>query len=126
VQNPYTTILGHMTGRMLMRREGYEVDIPAILAACAEHGVAVEINANPHRLDVDWRWHRLALDLGCMMSINPDAHSTDELDLTRWGVLMARKGGVPKDRVLNCLDLKAFAAHLEQRKRAAARRSRPR
>jgi DNA polymerase (family 10) len=123
VQNPYTTILGHMTGRMLMRREGYEVDIPAILAACAEHGVAVEINANPHRLDIDWRWHRLALDLGCMMSINPDAHSTDELDLTRWGVLMARKGGVPKDRVLNCLDLKAFAAHLETRKRAAVRAS---
>ena len=126
VQNPYTTILGHMTGRMLMRREGYEVDIPAILAACAEHGVAVEINANPHRLDVDWRWHRLALELGCMMSINPDAHSTDELDLTRWGVLMARKGGVPKERVLNCLDLKAFAAHLDRRKRAAARGSRPR
>jgi DNA polymerase (family 10) len=121
VRNPYTTILGHMTGRMLMRREGYEVDIPAILAACAESGVAVEINANPHRLDVDWRWHRLALDLGCMMSINPDAHSTHELDLTHWGVLMARKGGVSKDRVLNCLDLKAFAAHLEQRKRAAKR-----
>jgi DNA polymerase (family 10) len=120
VANPYTTILGHMTGRMLMRREGYEVDIPAILAACAQHGVAVEINANPHRLDVDWRWHRLALDLGCTMSINPDAHATHELDLTHWGVLMARKGGVPKDRVLNCLDLKAFAAHVEGRKRAAS------
>ncbi len=79
------------------------------------------MRANPHRLDVDWRWHRLALDLGCMMSINPDAHSTQELDLTHWGVLMARKGGVPKDRVLNCLDLKAFAAHLELRKRAATR-----
>jgi DNA polymerase (family 10) len=60
------------------------------------------------------------------MSINPDAHSTDELDLTHWGVLMARKGGVPKDRVLNCLDLKAFAAHLDRRKRAAARGSSPR
>jgi DNA polymerase (family 10) len=119
VSNPHTTILGHMTGRMLMRREGYEVDIPAILAACAEHGVAVEINANPHRLDVDWRWHRLALDLGCTMSINPDAHSTAELDLTRYGVLMARKGWVPKDRVLNALDLDAFRAHLDARKRRA-------
>ena len=67
----------------------------------------------------------LGISIG-MMSINPDAHSTDELDLTRWGVLMARKGGVSKERVLNCLDLKAFAAHLEQRKRTAARRSRPR
>jgi DNA polymerase (family 10) len=123
VANPHTTILGHMTGRQLLRRPGYEIDIEKVLTACGQHGVAVEINANPHRLDVDWRWHRLALDLGCMMSINPDAHSTDELDLTRWGVLMARKGGVPKDRVLNCLDLKAFAAHLETRKRAAVRAS---
>ena len=77
VQNPFTTILGHMTGRQLLRGPGYEVDIQAILTACAEHGVAVEINANPWRLDLDWRWHRRALEFGCMMSINPDAHSTD-------------------------------------------------
>jgi DNA polymerase (family 10) len=57
VENPFTTILGHMTGRQLLRRPGYEVDIEAILAACAAHGVAVEINANPWRLDLDWRWH---------------------------------------------------------------------
>ena len=76
VANPYTTILGHMTGRQLLRRPVYEVDVEKILAACAEHGVAVEINANPWRLDLDWRWHQRALDLGCMMSINPDAHST--------------------------------------------------
>src|SRR5215213_4582187 len=75
VSNPFTTILGHLTGRMLLRRPGYEVDIDMILSACAEHGVAVEINANPHRLDLDWRWHRRALELGCMLSINPDAHS---------------------------------------------------
>ena len=123
VANPYTTILGHMTGRMLMRREGYDVDVPAILRACAEHGVAVEINANPHRLDVDWRWHRLALALGCTMSINPDAHSTAELDLTRYGVTMARKGGVPKERVLNCLDLKAFTIYLAARRRRRERLS---
>ena len=116
VENPFTTILGHMTGRQLLRRPGYEVDIEAILAACAQHGVAVEINANPWRLDLDWRWHRRALDLGCMMSINPDAHSTDELDLTHWGVEMARKGGVPADRVLNALTLPRLMQHLKRRK----------
>src|SRR4030095_7036757 len=115
-------ILGHMTGRMLMRREGYEVDIPAILAACAEHGVAVEINANPHRLDVDWRWHRLALELGCMMSINPDAHSTAELDLTQWGGRMARKGGVPKEGVLNSQSLAEIARTFEKRRASPARK----
>src|SRR3954471_19951716 len=115
VANPRTTILGHMTGRQLLRRPGYEVDVEKILAACAEHGVAVEINANPWRLDLDWRWHRQALELGCMMSINPDAHSTSEIDLTHWGVEMARKGGVPKDRVLNCLDLPRLLAYLSRK-----------
>jgi DNA polymerase (family X) len=116
VANPHTTILGHMTGRMLMRRPGYEIDVERILRACARNGVAVEINANPHRLDVDWRWHQRALELGCMMSINPDAHSIEELDLTRWGVLIARKGGVSPDRVLNCLTLGEMSSFLISRK----------
>jgi DNA polymerase (family 10) len=115
VANPSTTILGHMTGRQLLRRPGYEIDVERILAACAEHGVAVEINANPWRLDLDWRWHQKAIELGCLFSINPDAHSTAEIDLTKWGVAMARKGGVPPDRVLNALDLTGFQAHLEAR-----------
>ena len=80
-----------MTGRLLLRRPGYDIDIEKVLAACAEHGDAVEINANPLRLDLDWRWHETALKLDCLMSINPDAHSTRELDLTHWGVEMARK-----------------------------------
>jgi DNA polymerase (family X) len=121
VSHPATTILGHMTGRQLLRRPGYEIDVEAVLAACAQHGVAVEINANPWRLDLDWRWHRRALALGCMMSINPDAHSTQEIDLTHWGVQMARKGGVPADRVLNCLTLAGFRKHLQQRKALRAR-----
>ena len=75
MENPFNTILGHMTGRQLLRRPGYGVDIDKILAACSAYGVAVEINANPWRLDLDWRWHRRAVELGCMMSINPDAHS---------------------------------------------------
>jgi DNA polymerase (family 10) len=116
VANPHTTILGHLTGRLLLRREGYQLDIDAVLRACAEHGVAVEINANPHRLDLDWRWYRRALELGCMLSINPDAHSVEELELTRWGVRVARKGWVPKERVLNCLDRRELAAWLKRRK----------
>jgi DNA polymerase (family 10) len=127
VANPYTTILGHMTGRQLLRRPGYDVDIEQILAACADNRVAVEINANPWRLDLDWRWHQHALTLGCMMSINPDAHSTSELDLTHWGVAMARKGGVPPDRVLNCLSLSGLAGHLQGRGSALRlQRARPR
>jgi DNA polymerase (family X) len=121
VMNPRTTVLGHMTGRQLLRRPGYEIDIPRVLAACARHGVAIEINANPWRLDLDWRWHQTALDLGCIMSINPDAHSTREIDLMHWGVEMARKGGVPKGRVLNCLSLKKLEQHLAAR--AAVARS---
>ena len=117
VSNPHTTILGHMTGRQLLRRPGYDIDIEAILTACAAHGVAVEINANPWRLDLDWRWHQRALDLGCMMSINPDAHSTRELDLTHWGTEMARKGGVSADRVLNALPLPQISAYFDKRRR---------
>jgi DNA polymerase (family X) len=116
VSNPYTTVLGHMTGRQLLRRPGHDIDIEEVLAACAEHGVAVEINANPWRLDLDWRWHETALKLGCLMSINPDAHSTREIDLIHWGVEMARKGGVPKERVLNCLGKEEFAEYLERRR----------
>lgn len=116
VADPYTTILGHMTGRQLLRRPGYEIDIEKVLTACAEHGVAVEINANPWRLDLDWRWHETALRLGCLMSVNPDAHSTREIDLTHWGVEMARKGGVPRERILNCLSRDEFADYLEGRR----------
>lgn len=124
IAHPSTTILGHPTGRQLLKRPGYDVDMDAVLRACAAHRVAVEINANPWRLDLDWRWHRRALELGCMLSINPDAHSTDEIDLVRWGVTMARKGGVPKERVLNCLSAAGFAAWLDARRPKRAKRSR--
>ena len=121
IKNPYTTILGHMTGRQLQRRPGYEVDIDQILRACAEHGVAVEINAHPWRLDLDWRWHQKALDYGCIFSINPDAHSIRELDHMHWGVEMARKGGVPPDRVLNAMTLAKLLRHLQRRRQSASR-----
>jgi DNA polymerase (family 10) len=116
VANPYTTILGHMTGRQLLRRPGYDIDVETILTACAKHGVAIEINANPWRLDLDWRWHKRGLELGCIFSINPDAHSVSEIDLTQWGLAMARKGGVPPERVLNSLELCSFRAYLADRK----------
>ena len=121
ISNPHTTILGHMTGRQLQRRPGYEIDIEKILKACAEYGVAVEINAHPWRLDLDWRWHRQALDCGCILSINPDAHSIRELDHMHWGVEMARKGGVPPDRVLNAMPLSKLLRHLQSRRRSAVR-----
>jgi DNA polymerase (family X) len=116
VSNPFTTILGHPTGRQLLRRPGYDADVDAILMACAKHGVAVEINGNPYRLDLDWRWHRRALELGCLLSINPDAHSIAELDLVKWGVAVARKGGVSRGGVLNCMSRPAISAHLRRRR----------
>lgn len=118
VKNPYTTILGHMTGRQLQRRPGYEIDVDKILKACGKYGVAVEINAHPWRLDLDWRWHQKALDYGCIFSINPDAHSIRELDHMHWGVEMARKGGVPPDRVLNAMPLQKMLEYLTKRRRA--------
>jgi DNA polymerase (family 10) len=121
ISNPHTTILGHMTGRQLRRRPGYDIDVEKVLRARARHGVAVEINAHPWRLDLDWRWHQAALDFGCLMSINPDAHSIPELDHMHWGVEMARKGGVPADRVLNTMSLTQIQQHLKRRRRALAR-----
>ena len=119
VRNPYVTILGHMTGRQLLRRAGYDVDVEKVLKACAKHGVAVEINSNPWRLDLDWRWYQQGLQLGCMFSINPNAHSISEIDLVRWGVALARKGGLTPDKILNCFDVKSFTAWVDDRKQAA-------
>ncbi|QOZ71094.1 DNA polymerase/3'-5' exonuclease PolX [Bradyrhizobium arachidis] len=121
ISNPHTTIIGHMTGRQLQRRPGYEIDIEKVLRRCARHDVVVEINAHPWRLDLDWRWHQAALDFGCMMSINPDAHSIPEFDHMHWGVEMARKGGVPPDRVLNAMALPELTRYLRQKRRSLAR-----
>jgi DNA polymerase (family 10) len=121
ISDPHTTIIGHMTGRQLQRRPGYEIDVEKVLRACAQHDVAVEINAHPWRLDLDWRWHQAALDFGCMMSINPDAHSIRELDHMHWGVEMARKGGVPANRVLNAMTLPEIARYLRRKRRFIAK-----
>ncbi|MGX1381488.1 DNA polymerase (family 10) [Bradyrhizobium japonicum] len=121
ISDPHTTIIGHMTGRQLQRRPGYEIDVEKVLRACAKHDVVVEINAHPWRLDLDWRWHQAALDFGCMLSINPDAHSIPELDHMHWGVLMARKGGVPAERVLNAMSLSEITRYLRQKRRSLSR-----
>lgn len=115
VSNPHVDVLGHPTGRLLLRREGYPLDHEAVLDACAEHGVAVELNANPWRLDVDWRWVRAATERGVLVSINPDAHSTDGLDDVTWGVASAQKGGLTASQSLTSKSADDFAAWLEAR-----------
>ena len=121
ISDPHTTIIGHMTGRQLLRRPGYEIDVEKVLRACAKHDVVVEINAHPWRLDRDWRWHQAALEFGCMRSINPDAHSVPELDHMHWGGVMARKGGVPADKVLNAMTLPEITQYLRQKRRSLTR-----
>lgn len=101
VRNPRVTMLGHSTGRLLLKREGYAVDLEAVLKAAAEAGTMVEINAQPHRLDVDWVHARRAKELGITLVINPDAHSTDELELFVYGVDVARRGWLEKGDVFN-------------------------
>lgn len=101
VRNPYATILAHPTGRLLLRRPGYAVDLQAVIEACAETGTVIEINANTRRLDLDWRWVIKAKRLGCTFSIDPDAHHTSGYDDVRYGVMMARKAGLSEEDVVN-------------------------
>ncbi|MFD2288302.1 DNA polymerase/3'-5' exonuclease PolX [Pedobacter petrophilus] len=116
IENPYTTILGHPTGRLLLSRAGYPIDYQKIIDACAANNVVIEINANPLRLDLDWRWHRYALDKGVLLSINPDAHRTDGFHDTRFGILVARKGGLSADKCLNAFSLAEITEYFDSRK----------
>jgi DNA polymerase (family 10) len=114
ITNPYTTIMGHMTGRLLLRRKGYPVDHKMIIDACADHHVVMEINASPSRLDMDWRWIDYALEKGLTLSIDPDAHTTDEFHNIKYGVLVAQKGGLPAKRNLSSYSLKEFEEFLQR------------
>jgi DNA polymerase (family 10) len=115
IEHPHLRILGHATGRQLLSREGYPLRIERVIEACARHDVAIEFNANPRRLDLDWRHLRAATEAGVLISINPDAHATDELDyMTRFGVPVARKGGLTAPQCLNAKSLDAFTAWIEQ------------
>ncbi len=105
ISNPYVTMLGHPTGRLLLKRQPYAVDIPAIIEAAAETGTWIEINAAPKRLDLDWRWWPLAKEKGVKCVINPDAHRTERLQELWFGIGVARKGWLTKADVMNCLPL---------------------
>ncbi len=105
VEHPRVTMLGHVTGRLLLQREAYAVSLPEIIAACAETGTIIELNCNPWRLDMDWRWWKTARDQGVRCAINPDAHRTEDLQYLYFGVLSARKGWLRREDVVNCLPL---------------------
>jgi len=113
IENPNTHILGHPTGRLLLAREGYPIDHAYIIDACADNGMIIELNANPSRLDLDWSWIPYALEKGVKISINPDAHSKDQIRYVHAGVCAARKGGLTSDMCLNALDLGKFSAWVQ-------------
>ena len=110
IEHPAATIVGHLTGRLLLDREGYDVDIDRIVAAAAEHGVAIEINAHPARLDIDWRHVKKARDQGVSIAINTDAHSIGGLDHLPYGIGIGRKGWLRAEDVPNALDADTIAA----------------
>jgi DNA polymerase (family 10) len=117
IKNPYTTILGHMTGRLLLSRNGYPVDHKKIIDACAENHVAIELNAHPRRLDIDWRWIDYALEKNVLISIDPDAHSVGGFNDVKYGVLAAQKGGLAKEQNLSSFSLQQFENYLESIKK---------
>ena len=116
IENPYTTILGHPTGRLLLMREGYPVDHKKIIDACSTNGVVIEINAHPYRLDLDWRHIDYALNKGVKLSINPDAHHTKGYHDMHFGVCVARKGGLIKDMCFNSMNLSEIDTYFKKRK----------
>ena len=115
VENPNTDVLGHPTGRLLLQRDAYKLNMNKIIDACAANDVAIEINAHPQRLDLDWRNIFYAREKGCLFSINPDAHSTDEIDLIKYGIMIARKGGILTGEVINCYDKSKFISFINRR-----------
>ncbi|MBC7571174.1 MAG: DNA polymerase/3'-5' exonuclease PolX [Spirosoma sp.] len=116
IENPFTTILGHPTGRLLLAREGYPIDHRAVIDACAEHNVVLEINASPYRLDIDWRWIDYAMQRGVMLSINPDAHDFAGLLDMHYGVAVGRKGGLTKAMTFNALSAEEVQQHFERKR----------
>jgi DNA polymerase (family 10) len=116
IENPFTAILGHMTGRLLLSRNGYPVDHKRIIEACAANQVVIELNAHPRRLDIDWRWIDYALEKDVLLSIDPDAHSVDGFDDCRYGVLIAQKAGLTKEKNLSSFSLTDFEAFVANQK----------
>lgn len=116
IENPYTTILGHPTGRLLLSRAGYPIDHRQIIDACADNHVAIELNANPNRLDIDWQWINYCSEKGVRIAINPDAHSTEGISDMQYGVFAAQKGLLTKKMTLNALSCTDFAKYLTSRR----------
>lgn len=116
IENPHTTILGHPTGRLLLSRKGYPIDYTKVIDACAANQVIIEINANPLRLDLDWRWHRYALEKGVLLSINPDAHRKEGFHDMHYGVLVGRKGGLTAPQCLNAFSLQDISQYFGNKK----------
>lgn len=117
IENPYTTILGHMTGRLLLSRKGYPVNHKKIIDACAANDVVIELNAHPSRLDIDWREIDYALEKGVLISIDPDAHEIAGFNDTRYGVLAAQKAMVTKEQNLSSMGLIQFEEFVQGRKK---------
>lgn len=117
VQNPYTTMLGHPTARLLLARDEIAVNMPAVIEAAGEAGTAIEINANPRRLDLDWRLGRLAQKHGVKTSINPDAHHLEGFDHMQYGVGIARKGWFTKEDVINAWDVERVNTFFQSRRK---------
>ena len=113
IENPYTSILGHPTGRLLLSRNGYPVDHKKIIDACAENNVVIELNAHPKRLDIDWRWIGYCLEKNVLISIDPDAHSINGFNDTRYGILAAQKAGVTREQNLSSFSLQKFEEFLK-------------
>jgi DNA polymerase (family 10) len=116
MEYPYLSIIGHPTGRLLLSRDPYGVDLDAIIEKAATTGVALEINADPHRLDLDWRVLGRAREAGVAVSIGADAHNAAGIRNVDYGVAMARKGWLGPDDVLNARPLEGFLAHAARRR----------
>ncbi len=116
IEHPCTTMLGHLTGRLLLRREGYAVNVPRVIDAALANRVVIELNANPQRLDMDWRHWRASAGRGLLCAINPDAHDVAGLDYCRAGINSARKGGLTAEQVLNTRGLDAVRKYLRAKR----------
>lgn len=116
IENPYTTILGHPTGRLLLARQGYPINHQLIIDACAANNVSIEINANPLRLDLDWRWIDYALSKGVFLCINPDAHKKEGYHDMKYGVLVGQKGGLSKEYCLNAWSKDRIGEYFKSKK----------
>jgi DNA polymerase (family 10) len=116
ISNPYSSILGHPTGRLLLKRNGYPLDMPTIIEACGYYKVAIEINCDPHRLDLDWEWLPYALEKGVKIALCPDSHSINDIENITYGVMLGRKGFLTAQETLNTLAANELITYFKNKK----------